>query len=303
MSLLEELIPLADAHRAADEYVSGTYEWVGGACAVGCTVHDAIRLGKLPADTGAGDHRAVARATGLPEMVWRLANRVFEGLPAADQPAWTPRFLRAAAASPSPATVPARVMARLARRLADDAIREDVRAASLAVAALWGRRGRGDDPPEIEWDAARSRAAAARSRAAAALSRADAALSRAAEEAVQSQAGAAWSRAEAALSQAGAALSRAEASYSQAGAAWSQAEAAWSQAEAALSRAGAARSRAGAAWSQADAVRSQADAVQSQADAALSQAGASYSQAAAARENFWRRCADLLCEELTCAAV
>ena len=36
--MIDQLISLADAHRDADEYVAGHYEWRGAACAIGCTI-------------------------------------------------------------------------------------------------------------------------------------------------------------------------------------------------------------------------------------------------------------------------
>lgn len=191
--LLEKLIPLAEAHQAADEYVAGRYEWNGGACAVGCTIRDAIKLDYLPAaTTKPDDHAKIADATGLPEMLWRLADNIFEGLPRDERPAWTPRFLKAAAACQSAESVPARIMARLADRLAGDAMREDVKAAARTVAALWRRRADGDDPAESEWNAAWQQANAAWQQAYAAMLQADAA---------RVQAYAAWQQADAAARQ------------------------------------------------------------------------------------------------------
>jgi len=222
MTILDQLIPLADAHQQADEYVSGTY-WEqlnghGRGCAVGCTIHDAVAIGVLPAGTQHDNHADIAEATGIPEMLWRLADHIFEELSDADRPGWTPRFLRAASQCKCCDRVPARVMGRLARRLADDAIRDDVRDSATLVASLWERRGRGDDPAESEWDAAWKQAYAAWKQAYAARKQAYAA---------RKQAHAAWKQADAAREQA----------Y----AAWKQAHAAWEQADAAREQAYAAR--------------------------------------------------------------
>jgi hypothetical protein len=164
MNVLDQLIPLADRHHQQDEYIAGTY-WRGNGdgkgCAVGCTIHDAIKLGALPEDTDHGSHEDIAAATGIPEMCWRMADDIFEGLPAHKRRAWTPRFLRAAAQCKSPDRVPARIMTRLAERLAADAICDDVKAVASNVAGLWRRRANGDDPSESEWGAARQQANAA----------------------------------------------------------------------------------------------------------------------------------------------
>ena len=230
MTVIEELIPLADAHQEADEYVSGSY-WTGSkGCSVGCSVEDMKRLGKLNG-VGHGDHAALARATDVPEMLWRLANNIFEGLPTKDRSAWTPAFLRAVSKATKLNSAPARIMARCAEKLAEEAIRADVRETCKIVAALWRRRADGKDPSEKEWDAARKQADATRE-------------------------------------QAYATREQAYATREQAYATWKQAEAAWEQAEAAWEQAYAARKQADAARKQADATREQADATREQADAA-----------------------------------
>jgi hypothetical protein len=160
-SVVERLIPLAIKHQKADEYVAGHYEWRGGgACSVGCSIHDLKKLGILNG-VDPGDHAVLAKATDVPEMLWRLSDHIFEGLPKDDRPGWTPRFLKAVAKAKNLANAPARIMARLAERLAKDAIRDDVRAACLVGAALWRRRANADEPMKNEWDAARKQADAA----------------------------------------------------------------------------------------------------------------------------------------------
>ncbi len=165
-ALLESLIKLADQHQKADEYVTGSYSWTKvnshyGACSVGCTVRDAVKLKKLPVGTDPGSHTSLSLATGIPEMLWRLSDNIFEGLARDHRSAWTPRFLRAANKAKHIDRVPARVMARCAERLAKDAIREDVKQTCLVVAALWRSRSEGNDPEENEWKAAREQADAA----------------------------------------------------------------------------------------------------------------------------------------------
>jgi hypothetical protein len=253
--VLKKLIPLADAHQAADEYISGDYWLRGKGCAVGCTVHDAKALKFLPKNCDAGDHAALAAATGVPEMLWILADNIFEGLAETERSAWTPRFLRAAKSCKKIDSVPARVTARLAERLAEDATREDVRAACRLNAGLWDRRADGNDPSDEEWDAARQQAYAARQQADAARQQAYAARQQA--YAAWQQADAACQQADAACKQADAACQQADAARQQAYAAWQQAYAAWQQAYAACQQADAARQQADAAWQQADAARQQ----------------------------------------------
>ena len=212
-----KLIELADAHQQADEYRSGHYDWNGGACAVGCTIRDAQALGLVPATVLPHDHAALAACTNIPEMVWRLVDHTFEGLPKDYQAGWPPRFFRAVRAGSDYTNLPARIMARCARKLAEDA--PQLRELCLVVASLWDRRATGDEPTPAEWAQ------------------------------VEQQAYAAWVQA-----------------Y--------------------------------AAWRQAYAAREQAYAAREQADAAREQADAAWEQAYAARHDFWRWCADMLCEEL-----
>jgi hypothetical protein len=201
-TLHKQLIELADAHQAADEYVAGRYKWDTGACAIGCTIRDAKKLKLLPASTASDDHASLAR-TGVPELAWRLCDHIFEGLPEDERAAWTPRFLRAIRPDADYANLDARIMVRCARKLAVDAINPDVRKCCEVNSILWERRAKGEDPSKEEWDAA------------------------------WQQADAAWQQAYAAWHQADAARHQADAAWHQADAAWHQADAAWHQAYAA----------------------------------------------------------------------
>jgi hypothetical protein len=70
------------AHRMADELIKGTY-WKGGkGCAVGCTVHS-------------GDHRAYEKELGVPRILARLEDGIFEKLPNELAMTWPERFLDA----------------------------------------------------------------------------------------------------------------------------------------------------------------------------------------------------------------
>lgn len=209
---LTQLIALADAHQAADEYRAGHYEWKdGGACAIGCTIRDAKAIGLVPRNVRLGDHAALARANGVPELAWRLCDRIFEGLPDDERTAWTPRFLRAIRADADYSHLPARIMARCAHKQAADAMTPEIKAVSGRVAALWDRRANGDEPQQAEWIAA------------------------------QQQAGAMWQQAGAAWQQAQAAWFYTNAAWQQAGAAWHQSDAVRQQAWATWQQVGAVR--------------------------------------------------------------
>ena len=69
-----------EAHRAADQLAKGRY-WEGGkGCAVGCTVHS-------------GDHSEYERRFGIPQVLARLEDRIFEGLPNELSQVWPIRFM------------------------------------------------------------------------------------------------------------------------------------------------------------------------------------------------------------------
>lgn len=70
------------AHRAADELVKGQY-WEGGkGCAVGCTLHSS-------------DHAEYETRFGILQMLARLKDRMFEGMPDEQSQLWPERFMSA----------------------------------------------------------------------------------------------------------------------------------------------------------------------------------------------------------------
>ncbi|MGH7750074.1 MAG: hypothetical protein ACREQ5_35705, partial [Candidatus Dormibacteria bacterium] len=71
-----------EAHRAADQIVKGLYWEAGKGCAVGCTVHGS-------------DHVLYEPMFGVPQMLARLEDTIFEGLPADLAMAWPIRFMSA----------------------------------------------------------------------------------------------------------------------------------------------------------------------------------------------------------------
>ncbi len=80
--LKEERIAQVRRHREADQLIKGTY-WEGGkGCAVGCTVHS-------------GDHSAYETELGIPRVLARLEDRLFEGMPNEQAMMWPERFLSA----------------------------------------------------------------------------------------------------------------------------------------------------------------------------------------------------------------
>jgi hypothetical protein len=68
------------AHAKADEIIHGIY-WEGGkGCAVGCTIHS-------------GDHSAYETEVGIPRVLARLEDGIFEALPNGDSKLWPGKFL------------------------------------------------------------------------------------------------------------------------------------------------------------------------------------------------------------------
>ena len=70
------------AHAAADQIIKGQYWENGKGCAVGCTVHS-------------DNHAEYETRFGIPQMLARLEDCIFEGLPNADAMAWPVRFMEA----------------------------------------------------------------------------------------------------------------------------------------------------------------------------------------------------------------
>jgi hypothetical protein len=69
-------------HAKADQLIKGQYWQDGKGCAVGCTVH-------------CGDHSLYEPKFGIPQMLARLEDCIFEGLPNVKAKAWPIRFMDA----------------------------------------------------------------------------------------------------------------------------------------------------------------------------------------------------------------
>jgi hypothetical protein len=69
-------------HQAADEIIQGTYWQNGKGCAVGCTIHS-------------DSHRAYETELGIPMILARLEDRIFEGMSNIDAKEFPLRFLQA----------------------------------------------------------------------------------------------------------------------------------------------------------------------------------------------------------------
>ena len=78
----EKYLARVRAHRAADQIIKGKYWEDGRGCAVGCTVHS-------------DSHTAYEKELGIPRILARLEDGIFEGLPNGKALAWPEAFLEA----------------------------------------------------------------------------------------------------------------------------------------------------------------------------------------------------------------
>ena len=74
------------AHAKADELIKGNYWRDGKGCAVGCLLHDPN-----------GGHARYEPEFGVPQMLARLEDAIFEGLPVARSKTWPVEFMRSIA--------------------------------------------------------------------------------------------------------------------------------------------------------------------------------------------------------------
>lgn len=162
-ALREATIARMREHAAADEIIQGRYWEHGKGCLVGCAIHDAPPEGR---------HAAFPRVYGIPEVVARLADRIFEGLTPTEAKELPVAFFEA---SPAGADL-ALAWPRFAVALMIDpehgvarltAAGTPARAAIEAVAALYQRVIDGDAVSAEEWAAHADAAASAAADAAA----------------------------------------------------------------------------------------------------------------------------------------
>jgi hypothetical protein len=173
-TLKAELLQLAAEHRAADRLIKGTYWNDHGGCAVGCTLESARRLREPQTSAGEfghGNHALYETYLGVPEVIARLEDSIFEGLPDDLAQAWPERFLAAI----RPGADLSMVWPRFLHDLLSDptggvqvraAKRTDTQTAVAAVIDLYGRWVEGTKPSRDEWRAAADAANAAANAAA-----------------------------------------------------------------------------------------------------------------------------------------
>src|SRR5215831_17168540 len=221
-AIKEKYLTRVAAHRAADELIHGTGWSNGKGCAIGCTLENY-------------DHSRYPIELGIPEILARLEDCIFEGLKNGKAQEWPERFLSAIRPGADLSRVGWQFLHWLLTRSGigsyDHPIVKDAVAQCAEVLLPLTR---GDPVDESAWSAAESAWSAAESAASAAASAASAAESAASAASAAGSAArsAAWSAAE----------SAAESAWSAAESARSAAESAWSAAESA------AESAASAAW-------------------------------------------------------
>lgn len=213
------------AHRAADEIIKGQYWYRGKGCAVGCTIHGE-------------DHSLYEPQFGIPQMLARLEDCIFEGLPNAQAQQWPERFMSAIRPGQDLSLVGWKFLhwlltdEKVNPGITHPLVKDAIAYAAQVICALAKGEKLGDLATE---NAVRTAAIAA-----SAASAASAAWS------------ATWSAKSAARSAKSAKSATWSAAWSAESAAWSAKSAAWSArsaASAAASAERAARSAASAAWS------------------------------------------------------
>jgi hypothetical protein len=271
--LKQDLLAEVAKHRLADSIIKGTYGEFGGSqfkgCAVGCSLKSYANIKGIELSTS--NHGLYEEHFGIPRILARLEDRIFEGLPDDLAQTWPERFFNAI----KPGADLTKVWPKFAIWLLIDAehgvikyaSRPDCRSAIQRVAELYQSNGTKEE----------FRAAAAAAYAAAAA--ADAAAAAAAAYAADA-ADAAYAAADAAAAAAYAAADAADAAYAAADAADAAAaaaaatDAAYAAADAADAADAAADAATDAATDAADAAADAADAADAAADAATDAADA-----------------------------
>ena len=138
-------------HRKADEIIHGKYWSDGKGCAVGCTIHS-------------GDHEAYETELGIPWMIARLEDHLFEAMTNGHALMWPERFLQSVPVGADLEHVMDHWFIWLftdktdgVRQLAFD----DGQKAIDGIVELYQQRLNGHPPSEAAWAAGAARAAEA----------------------------------------------------------------------------------------------------------------------------------------------
>jgi hypothetical protein len=136
------------AHAKGDEIVKGKYWENGKGCAVGCTIHSS-------------DHMAYETELGIPVMLAKLEDEIFENLPNGTAMEWPFRFLSAINIGVDLSMVGSQFLYWLLMDKKDGVIRfsnKKTRASIIMVGDLYKQRLNGNEPNQTTWNAARDAA-------------------------------------------------------------------------------------------------------------------------------------------------
>jgi hypothetical protein len=156
------------AHRDADRIVQGAYWGADGGCAVGCGIEAVMAVTGQPIRHD--DYGSYARATGIPESLVWMQDRVHEGLSREAAPDWPIQFAEAVRPGSDLSNVARRVLVRVLREVALPAAPWAAAVVERVAAGLESRWA--GDTPEAAAAEAAARAEAAPTWAAAAAARA-----------------------------------------------------------------------------------------------------------------------------------
>ncbi len=170
-------------HQQQDKIIQGTYWADGRGCAVGCSINSMAKIARKRLDRQ--NHALYEEHIGVPRILARLEDGIFEGLPTAQAKAWPLRFARAIRPGADLSGVWPRFAVWLLADPTDGVIRfartDRQRQAVRQVADLYGQQIEGVAIPERTWRAAASAASAASADAAYAASDAASAVADAAD--------------------------------------------------------------------------------------------------------------------------
>jgi hypothetical protein len=92
--LKNRFVTLLEGHAAADRIVQGRYWERGRGCAVGCSI-ESMRQISGRKDLAHDDHAVYEEMIGVPRILARLEDGIFEGLPSEEAQSWPIRFASA----------------------------------------------------------------------------------------------------------------------------------------------------------------------------------------------------------------
>lgn len=151
-AIKEKYLARVRAHVLADELIHGKYWENGKGCAVGCTVHSS-------------DHMAYEKELGIPIVLARLEDGIFENLENGESKKWPERFLSSIKVGADLSSVGSKFFIWLLVDPQDGVIRfasQTGRTSIEKVANLYKRRLNGNEPAYKEWAAEAWEAAAYR---------------------------------------------------------------------------------------------------------------------------------------------